>query len=461
MNRLTYGISVLIISGAVFLSSCSTNLGPETLPSTTPSTEPTETEPEVTTKQTTPESTEPGSVALVTEKVVERYGQLTTKGTMLWSSKGEQVVLCMNFFTPDVVQTLAEDWGCDVLRITINGDADTGYMKEPDKYFDPICKIIDMCVNQGIYVIVDWKTLYNEQYSGADDLVKAITDSMNVITTEGSLEFEKDGNDWKISKITKLDELLEFGKKSPNLTNKEMPTKPADDTDPTDEPAFPTGTQFADSYQKAIAAYLKVLDDNMAAITAVQETFRIDPVGIYDIDGNGIPELYFLACKDSSQVMNSSLFIYSYNENAGEALKQIEVPDIIYMAGSGGLFQMYATSNRLIITHAGGEDSDFKYWTEIYNFQWDLIASYRRNYLYDYNAPEDQATTVKYYEEEAEITEEQYNKVFKEDANNAVIVLARNYTPSPSDVEYPLVSKPSFAMLSYESAYTYLESLRS
>ena len=311
------------------------------------------------------------------------------------------------------------------------------------------------------YVIVDWKTLYNEQYSGADDLVKAITDSMNVITTEGSLEFEKDGNDWKISKITKLDELLEFGKKSPNLTNKEMPTKPADDTDPTDEPAFPTGTQFADSYQKAIAAYLKVLDDNKAAITAVQETFRIDPVGIYDIDGNGIPELYFLACKDSSQVMNSSLFIYSYNENAGEALKQIEVPDIIYMAGSGGLFQMYATSNRLIITHAGGEDSDFKYWTEIYNFQWDLIASYRRNYLYDYNAPEDQATTVKYYEEEAEITEEQYNKVFKEDANNTVIVLARNYTPSPSDVEYPLVSKPSFAMLSYESAYTYLESLRS
>ncbi|MCR4730625.1 MAG: hypothetical protein K5881_06830 [Saccharofermentans sp.] len=310
------------------------------------------------------------------------------------------------------------------------------------------------------YVIVDWKTLYNEQYSGADDLVKAITDSMNVITTEGSLEFEKDGNDWKISKITKLDELLEFGKKSPNLTNKEMPTKPADDTDPTDEPAFPTGTQFADSYQKAIAAYLKVLDDNMAAITAVQETFRIDPVGIYDIDGNGIPELYFLACKDSSQVMNSSLFIYSYNENAGEALKQIEVPDIIYMAGSGGLFQMYATSNRLIITHAGGEDADFKYWTEIYNFQWDLIASYRRNYLYDYNAPEDQATTVKYYEEEAEITEEQYNKVFKEDANNTVIVLARNYTPSPSDVEYPLVSKPSFAMLGYESACTYLKSLQ-
>lgn len=310
------------------------------------------------------------------------------------------------------------------------------------------------------YLIVDWKTLYKEQYFSADDLVKAIKDSMNVITTDGSIEFTKDGNDWKISKITKLDELMEFGRTWPNLESKQWPTMPTDDTEPTDEPTFPTGTQYADSYQKAIAAYLKVLDDNRAAITAVQETYRIDPVGIYDIDGNGIPELYFLATTGDSPVMNSSLFIYSYNENAGEALKQIEVPDIIYMAGSGGLYQIYATSNRLIITHAGGEDSDFKYWTEIYNFQWDLIASYRRNCLYDYNAPEDQASTIKYYEEDVEITEEQYNKVFKEDANNTVIVLAKNYTPSSGDVEYPLVSKPSFTMLAYENAYTYLESLK-
>ena len=310
------------------------------------------------------------------------------------------------------------------------------------------------------YLIVDWKTLYKEQYFSADDLVKAIKDSMNVITTEGSLEFTKDGNSWKISKITKLDELMEFGKTWPNLESKQWPTMPTDDTEPADEPTFPTGTQYADSYQKAIAAYLKVLDDNRAAITAVQETYRIDPVGIYDIDGNGIPELYFLATTGDSPVMNSSLFIYSYNENAGEALKQIEVPDIIYMAGSGGLYQIYATSNRLIITHAGGEDSDFKYWTEIYNFQWDLIASYRRNYLYDYDLPEDQASSVKYYEEGTEITEEQYNQVFKDDVAKTVIVLTRNYEPSQDDVEFPILSKPSFAMLTYESAYRYLKSLQ-
>jgi len=209
-----------------------------------------------------------------------------------------------------------------------------------------------------------------------------------------------------------------------------------------------------------MAAYLKVLEDNEKLIKGVEEAYKTDPVGIYDINSDGIPELYFLACSDE-EFFSCNLYVYSYNENAGEALKQIEVPAVMYMAASGGFFQMYATSNRLIITHAGGENSDFKYWTEIYNFQWDLIASYRRNYLYDYNASEDQAPTVKYYEEEAEITEEEYNKVFKADVANTVIVLARNCSLAPDDVEYPLVSKPSFAMLSYESAYTYIESLRS
>lgn len=199
MNRLTYGISVLIISGAVLLSSCSTNLGPETLPSTTPSTETTETEPEVTTKQTTPESTEPASEAVVTESIVEKNGHITTKGTMLWSSKGEQVVLkgmstygiqdCKDFFTPDVVKTLAEDWGCDVLRITINGDSGTGYLNDPDKYFDPICKICDMCINQGIYVIIGWNVGYDkdpmENKAAAVDMFTRISaiyvDSPNLI----------------------------------------------------------------------------------------------------------------------------------------------------------------------------------------------------------------------------------------------------------------------------------------
>lgn len=176
MNRIMCGLSVGIIAGSVLLSSCSTNLGPETLPSTTPATETTvETEPTETTAPEIPEHTEPYSQAIITGSLVESYGALSIDGTTIVNSEGQTVVLkgmssfgiqeCGDFFTFDVVKTLAEDWGCDVLRIAITGDSESeGYLKDPDKYFDMLCKIVDNCQIQGIYVIIDWNVLYGEEY---------------------------------------------------------------------------------------------------------------------------------------------------------------------------------------------------------------------------------------------------------------------------------------------------------
>ena len=177
MNKIMCGLSVGIVAGAVLLSSCSTNLGPETLPSTTPATETTvETEPVETTPPEIPEHTEPFSQAIITGSIVNSYGALSVDGTDITNSEGQSVVLkgmssygiqeCGDFFTFEVVKTLAEDWGCDILRIAITGDAESedGYLKDPDKYFDRICKIVDMCETQGIYIIVDWNILYDEEY---------------------------------------------------------------------------------------------------------------------------------------------------------------------------------------------------------------------------------------------------------------------------------------------------------
>jgi len=175
MNKLSYGIAVFIISGAVLLSSCSMNLGPETLPSIKPTTTTTETETSLTTATIKPEATDPFSTAVVTESVVEKNGFLMVKDSKIVNVRDQEVVLkgmssfgiqdCGDFFTFDAIKTLAQDWGCDVIRIVINGDANTGYMKEPDKYFDPICKICDLCIKQGIYVIVDWNVGYEKDSS--------------------------------------------------------------------------------------------------------------------------------------------------------------------------------------------------------------------------------------------------------------------------------------------------------
>lgn len=203
MNRKLRGLNVLGLAGAFLLCSCSTNLGPETLPSTTPSTEPVETvpvetEPAVDIVET--EAPEPLSTAVITESIVAKTGRLKIDGTNIVSSEDETVVLkgissfgiedCEGFFTQDTVKTLAEDWGCDVLRIAITGDENSyGYLDDPDTYFDMVCKICDMCIEQGIYVIVDWDILYSGEYDAnkeaAVDFFKRLStiysESVNVI----------------------------------------------------------------------------------------------------------------------------------------------------------------------------------------------------------------------------------------------------------------------------------------
>ena len=96
MSKRIRGVIVLELVGVFMLCSCSTNLGPETLPSTTPATEPTETIPEVTepTEEPTPtEAPEPTSTAVITDRIVDKNGLLKVDGTKIVNSEEETVVL--------------------------------------------------------------------------------------------------------------------------------------------------------------------------------------------------------------------------------------------------------------------------------------------------------------------------------------------------------------------------------
>lgn len=309
------------------------------------------------------------------------------------------------------------------------------------------------------YSIVNWKPLFEGSSESSADLVKAIKNSNDLKSVKGGLEFKKVDGEWKISEIRYLAELLAFTEVWPNLQNKEWPTMPTEDTEPTDEPTFPTGTQFADSYGKAINAYLELLEKNKTAIKEVEEQYHYNPVGVFDINEDGLPELLFLVSDGVAPAYMSTLYVYTYNEFAGEAVKVIEVPNIIYMAADGGYFLLYKTPDRIIVTHAGGELVKFQYWTEIYNYNWNLIDSYRRVILTELTETEE-IETFEYYEADHAITEEQYNKVFKEDLANTVVILAKNYTPEPYDVEYPLAGKPAYEFMGYETAYAYVKSLK-
>ena len=110
----------------------------------------------------------PTSVPVVTTRAVDTYGQLQVIGTNLCDASGTPVQLkgmslhglnfVGNFITPASFKTLAEDWGCSVIRLPLYTESDC-YIAYPDQYYKVLCDGIDTCIAQGVYVIVDWHIL--------------------------------------------------------------------------------------------------------------------------------------------------------------------------------------------------------------------------------------------------------------------------------------------------------------
>ncbi len=199
-------IALLLVCSFAF-SSCSKKLPAETLPSTPITTEYSEefvvideTSEVIETEEVSEEPELIFSTAVVTERIVDNYGQLHVEGTLLCDSEGNPVRLegmstyglngMAGFVNANTVQTLAEDWGCDILRLAMTTySADDSYIHNPDKYFNQMCEYVDLCINQGIYVIVDWHILYdgdpNEYKTEAIDFFTRISaiygDCPNVI----------------------------------------------------------------------------------------------------------------------------------------------------------------------------------------------------------------------------------------------------------------------------------------
>ncbi len=166
--RLLVGILSIAVFTA-FSCGCSKKLPAETLPPETTApifeslldetTETTETVPTETTVLHGPFST-----PVVTQRVVDVHGQLSVDRLDIVDAQGEKIVLrgmCMDiasddcgFINADTVQTLAEDWGCNVIRFRLDYSS---YVNSPDDTFNALCSAVDLCQDQGVYVIADFE----------------------------------------------------------------------------------------------------------------------------------------------------------------------------------------------------------------------------------------------------------------------------------------------------------------
>ena len=297
------------------------------------------------------------------------------------------------------------------------------------------------------YELVDWKSVYfGEQSIDYADVLSRLRGTRATITEKGKLSFELEKGEWRISKISNLNQVFDFINVLPEIGSEPLVTEtPPTETDPSVGPTgqAPDGTYYTDSYEKAINAYIKVLEAYKPEIEECEQNYYIDGTcGFYDIDGNNIPELYFLACS-ADAIYTCNLYIYTYNEFAGEAVQMIMIPNIMYLAGGGGEFIMFTTPAALVITYAHGEESLYTTETHIYDLSLKEIDSYYDEQRLQFEN-DDYFYSHDYFDANKNpLDQGMYEASVKPYVNSAEMVLANEFYLVPEEITYPLISVPS------------------
>jgi endoglucanase len=95
-------------------------------------------------------------------RIVDKDGQPTQLIGMsfFWSNWMGQ------YYTRGVVDTLVDDWGASVLRVSmgIPDSGDGGYLVNPTLEMDKVETVVNACITRGIYVIIDWHDHHAEDH---------------------------------------------------------------------------------------------------------------------------------------------------------------------------------------------------------------------------------------------------------------------------------------------------------
>ncbi len=323
------------------------------------------------------------------------------------------------------------------------------------------------------YEIIDWEEVLDIIFMNNGGQIKnAFEEVEDTVKIKGKITLVKDGKEWKITKVTGLDEVFAF------IDLKEIPDPDIKPTEPlpTDVDVTPTPTSTATpaptapavSYADVIKAATDVLYEDQELIEDVEYAFDMNTTNVYDLNQDGYPELIYLAADSymDGEAFDADLYLWTYVPSAGKYMCVLMQRDIIYMAADGGSFIVFTTDKEIVITYSGGEESDYHTDTVVYGFDWNCIAHYRRDerleyepitrtnlYTYDYHEY-DNETNVN----DKEITENEYYSAVSGYINDAEYVVASNYTPQTNEIEYGLIAVPEFSMMYCYEAIEYLES---
>ena len=323
------------------------------------------------------------------------------------------------------------------------------------------------------YEIIDWEEVLDIIFMNNGGQIKdAFEEVEDTVKIKGKITLVKDGKEWKITKVTGLDEVFAFIDLKEIQDPDIKPTEPLPtDVDVTPTPTStptPAPTAPAVSYADVIKAAIQVLYEDQELIEDVEYAFDMNSTNVYDLNQDGYPELLYLAADSymDGEAFDADLYLWTYVPSAGKYMCVLMQRDIIYMAADGGSFIVFTTDKEIVITYSGGEESDYHTDTLVYDFDFCGVAHYRRDerleyepitqtYLYTYDYHEyDNETNVN----DKEITENEYYSAVSGYIDNAKYVVASNYTPQTNEIEYGLIAVPEFPMIYCYEAIEYLES---
>ena len=99
------------------------------------------------------------------QTIVQYIGRLQVKGSTIVGQQGASVALHGmslfwsqwggSFYNADCIRWLRDDWKCTVVR-AVCGIRSDGYLGNPEAERAKIERVIDACIDLGIYVVVDW-----------------------------------------------------------------------------------------------------------------------------------------------------------------------------------------------------------------------------------------------------------------------------------------------------------------
>ena len=323
------------------------------------------------------------------------------------------------------------------------------------------------------YEIIDWEEVLDIIFMNNGGQIKdAFEEVEDTVKIKGKITLVKDGKEWKITKVTGLDEVFAFIDLKEIQDPDIKPTEPLPtDVDVTPTPTStptPAPTAPAVSYADVIKAAIQVLYEDQELIEDVEYAFDMNSTNVYDLNQDGYPELLYLAADSymDGEAFDADLYLWTYIPSAGKYMCVLMQRDIIYMAADGGSFIVFTTDKEIVITYSGGEESDYHTDTLVYDFDFCGVAHYRRDerleyepitqtylYTYDYHVY-DNETNVN----DKEITENEYYSAVSGYIDNAKYVVASNYTPQTNEIEYGLIAVPEFPMMYCYEAIEYLES---